>query len=174
MRINLCEVRKCVVSITLFAGFALCISGFCQNSIPLKAGITSITAFPQVIVEITVRAADKQLVIPYCKVASAGENILYCNQGLEHSLEFLEGKKWILTMPGYAGEIFGVDDGAWEPAVIAPGESKVFTFTFNPEFYHLHKGQHLKLIIQAWKSAEALKNNEKPSGRFTSAVFLCP
>jgi hypothetical protein len=139
-----------------------------------KAGIVSASASSIAIVQIEVRAADKALVIPYCKKAGTVENLLYCNQGLEHNIEHSDGKKWIRTMPGYPGEIFGVDIDAWKPAIIPPGGSSTFEYRFNPDFFHLRKGEKLRLIIYAWGSPESLANNEKPVSKFVSPIFVCP
>jgi hypothetical protein len=139
-----------------------------------KAGIVSISASSIATVQIEVHAADKELVIPYCKKTGAEENLLYCNQGLEHNFEHFDGTKWIRTMPGYPGEVFGVDIDAWKPAIIPPGGSTTFEYRFNPDFFHLRKGEKIRLIIYAWESPESLANNEKPVSKFVSPVFVCP
>src|SRR5271157_3729707 len=106
--------------ITLFvAGYLLLVSNagniFAQaDKAVRKASIVSTSASSIATVQIEVRAADKNLVIPYCKKAGTGVNLLYCNQGLEHNIEHFDGKKWIRTMPGYPGEVFGVDIDAWK------------------------------------------------------------
>jgi len=140
----------------------------------MRAGIVSASASSVATVQIQVRAADKELVIPYCKKAGTEENLLYCNQGLDHNIEYSDGKRWIRTMPGYSGEVFGVETDAWKPAVIPPGESTTFEFRFSPDFFHLRKGEKLRLIIYAWESPESLANNEKPVSRFVSPIFICP
>jgi hypothetical protein len=145
-----------------------------QSTSQQKAGIVSISASSEVTVQIEVRAADKELVIPYCKEAGTEYNLLYCNQGLEHNMEYFDGKKWIRTMPGYHGEVFGVDLGAWKPAVIAPNGSTTFKYKFSPDFFHLREGEKLRLVIFTWASAESLANNEKPVSKFVSPVFVCP
>ena len=140
----------------------------------MRAGIVSASASSVATVQIQVRAVDKKLVIPYCKKAGTEENLLYCNQGLDHNIEYSDGKRWIRTMPGYSGEVFGVETDAWKPAVIPPGESTTFEFRFSPDFFHLRKGEKLRLIIYAWESPESLANNEKPVSRFVSPIFICP
>ncbi len=139
-----------------------------------KAGIVSASASSVATVQIEVRAADKELVIPFCKKAGTEENLLYCNQGLEHNLEYFDGKKWVRTMPGYPGEVFGVEMDAWKPAVIPPARSTTFEYRFSPDFFHLRKGEKLRLIIYAWVSPESLANNEKPISKFVSPTFVCP
>ena len=140
----------------------------------MKAGIVSASASSVATVQIQVRAGDKELVIPYCKKAGTEENLLYCNQGLEHNIEHFDGKRWIRTMPGYPGEVFGVDMDAWKPAIIPPGGSTSFEYRFSPDFFHLRKGEKLRLIIYAWESPESLANNEKTVSRFVSPTFVCP
>jgi len=139
-----------------------------------KAGIVSASASSIATIQIEVHAADKELVIPYCKKAGTEENILYCNQGLEHDVEHFDGKRWIRTMPGYPGEVFGVETDAWKPGIIPPGGSTTFEYRFNPDFFHLRKGEKLRLIIYAWESPESLANNEKPVSKFVSPTFICP
>ena len=139
-----------------------------------KAGIVSASASSVAIVQIEVRAADKELVIPYCKKAGTGENLLYCNQGVEHNIEHFDGTKWIKAMPGYLGEVFGVETDAWKPGIIPPGGSMTFEYWLNPDFFHLRKGEKLRLIIYAWESPESLANNEKPVSKFVSPTFVCP
>jgi len=150
-------------------------SAFAQAAKPGgKAGIVSALAWASVTVEIEIHASDKQLVIPYCVEDGTKANLLYCNQGLEYSFEYLDGGKWIRTKPGYPGEVFGVDTGVWKPAIIPPGGSTTFKYRFNPDLFHLRKGEKLRLIIDAWESPESLAENGKPTSRFVSPVFVCP
>jgi hypothetical protein len=144
------------------------------EKIVTKAGIVSASASSIATVQIEVRAADKELVIPYCKQTGTDENLLYCNQGLEHNIEHFDGKKWIKAMPGYLGEVFGVDTDAWKPGIIPPSGSTTFKYRFDPNFFHLRKGEKLRLVIYAWESPESLVNNEKPVSKFVSPTFVCP
>jgi hypothetical protein len=138
------------------------------------AGIVSVSASSIATLQIEVRAADKELVIPYCKKAGTDENLLYCNQGLEHNIEHFDGTKWIKAVPGYPGEVFGADIDAWKPGIIPPGGNTTFEYRFSPYFFHLRKGEKLRLIIYAWESPESLANNEKPVSKFVSPTFVCP
>jgi hypothetical protein len=139
-----------------------------------KPGILSASASSLASVEIEVHATKEQLVIPFCREPGTDERILYCNQGLEHNLEHFDGDKWIRTNPGYPGEVFGVEEGAWKPAVIPPGGNATFQFRFSPDFYHIRKGEKLRLEVLAWASAESMTSNGKPVSRFVSPVFVCP
>jgi len=77
-------------------------------------------------------------------------------------------------MPGYPGEVFGAELDAWKPAIISPGGSATFEYSFSPDFFHLRKGERLRLIIYAWESPESLASNEKPASKFVSPTFICP
>jgi hypothetical protein len=138
-----------------------------------NAGIVSVSVESLAYVRIEIKASDKQIVIPYCDGADPGEYSLYCNQGLERSLEHWDGNKWNRSTPGYPGEVFGIEPARWKPAVIDPGKSTVFYFKFSPSFYHIKKGEKLRLRVSFWSKVESMKTG-KADGVLVSPVFECP
>jgi hypothetical protein len=138
-----------------------------------NAGIVRVSVETLAYVRIEVKASDKQIVIPYCDGADPDEYSLYCNQGLERSLEHWDGNKWNRATPGYPGEVFGIELDKWKPVVIDPGKNAVFYFKFSPSFYHIKKGEKLRLRVSFWSKVESMKTG-KADGVFVSPAFECP
>ena len=174
MRINMSST--CFLAVIAVSSCWLFPSKFAlgQDSSGKNSGIVSVSAWSQATVQIEVRASDKQLIIPYCKVIGTDENLLYCNQGLEYSFEYFDGGKWVRTKPGYTGEVFGFEPDLRKPAVVPPDGSMTFLYRFSPKLFHLRRGVKLRLTIYAWTSPESLAKNEKPASKFVSPIFICP
>jgi hypothetical protein len=90
-----------------------------------------------------------------------------------HNLEFFDGKKWNRAKPGYPGEVFGVETSHWKAAAIPPNGSAIFYLIFSQSFYHVQKGEKLRLIIDFWSTEESMRNG-KPDGSLVSPEFVCP
>jgi hypothetical protein len=149
-------------------------SALAQNPEPVGASrIVSISTLPPVSARIEIRASDRAIILPYCQGPDSELPILYCNQGLEHSLEYFNGTDWVKAKPEYPGEVFGFEPDKRKPATIEPGKSTVFRFTFNRDTFHVQKGQKLRLEIEYWSSEQSMIGG-KSEGKLTSPVFECP
>ena len=132
------------------------------------AGIVNVSAKAFADVEVEIRARDQQLAIRSCKETSEDEPTL-CDARMER----FDGTKWRIIKPGYPGEVFGIEPDKWKPTIIPPSGSMTLHFKFNPEFYHVRKGERLRLIVDFYTSEESVKKH-MPDGDFLSPTFICP
>jgi hypothetical protein len=150
-------------------GFSNASCAFAQASKPkAKEGIVGASVSSLASVEIEIHASDKPLWISSCKGTDEQFPFL-CDARMER----FDGKKWGRVKPGYPGEVFGVDVETWKPTSIQPSGSATFVFTFNQEFYHIRKGERLRLLVSYFTSEESVKS-EKSDGDFVSPAFTCP
>jgi hypothetical protein len=133
-----------------------------------KEGIVSASVSSSASVEIEIQASVKPLWISSCK--GTDERFPYlCDARMER----FDGKTWNRVKPGYPGEVFGVDMDTWRPTFVQLSRSASFVFTFNQDFYHVQKGERLRLLVPYFTSEESVKK-EKSDGEFVSPAFTCP
>ena len=161
---------SCTTSLSVLV---FCFSGFAIGQAPStrKAEIVNLNANAYVSVEFEVRAADKQLVIPVCRETEAnGRSLCMAN------LQRIIGGKWKNATPRKeTGAVLGFESKEyWKPLVIAPGDHASFPFEFSKEFFGNQKGEHLRIMLEAWDTVESMASKDESDNQLATPVFECP
>lgn len=142
--------------------------GVSQNG----GGITDIQATAMISVDFEIRAADKSIVIPYCGGGNSG-NFFTC-YGAAY-LEVSDGKLWKRAKPpkNLMATLAAPTREGWKPMTMAVGDANHFVFAFDPMLFGIRRGDHLRIIANAWTSQESMRDHD-PDTTFASPVFDCP
>ncbi len=132
-----------------------------------RGGIVDIEVTPLISVRIEVRAADKQIVIPQCGEHGA-EAFSFCF-GDSH-MEVLRRGSWVAVGPrkGMLATIGADVSEVRKNAVLEPGKTVYFTYSFSKEFFGIQRGEKLRFRVKSWASQESMKT------MLVSPIFDCP
>jgi hypothetical protein len=122
-----------------------------------------------VTVRIEVRATDRQLVVPYCPEDNSDEHAL-CSAWLER----FDGKVWRRAKPRIHEYVLGMEGiDHWKPAIITPGNSNFFLYSFSTRYFGVRKGEPLRVTLDAWTDAKSMQYDNAAVSLLTP-VFKAP
>ena len=103
-------------------------------------------------IQVTVRAADKGLVIPDCAEA-AGVGHFFCSAQLKRA----DGR-WIGVRPGSEATpgVEGTEN--WKSVTLASGTEASFRFSYSTGFMSLRAGEQVRVGFEVWPNAESMQN----------------
>jgi len=166
------SLRTSPFRLLLLAGLLVCLSGFAHAQGAPRVngpGIENAYAKPLVEVKIDVRALERPVVVPFCGVRFQNERFL-CNAHIERR----EGGRWNpVRLRSNTDVLARIPRREWRAAVVPPGNLGTFTYTFNPEFFRVSKGDQLRIVVDYWHSKQAMATDDTDDKLF-SPPFDCP
>lgn len=140
-----------------------------------RIALGSVRAVPQVYVSLRLRAADKQIFVPYCGQPERGTTItgILCTLGTH--LEVRRGSEWYPARPKTSlGAILGglrldLADGSLLP----PGIEEEFEYVFSRRYFEVDPGQTLRVAVDVWPDEQSMRGGRK-STQIASPAFECP
>jgi hypothetical protein len=143
-----------------------------QEAAKGRGGIVDIEATPLVSVRIEVRASDKQIVIPQCGEHGTGD-FSFCF-GDSH-MEILRRGSWVAAGPrkGMLATMGADVNEVRKTAVLEPGKTVYFTYSFSKEFFGIQRGEKLRFRVKSWASRESMTSGD-PETMLVSPIFDCP
>ena len=137
-----------------------------------REAITAVEARAVISVEFEIHATDRSVMVPHCGEGVSG-NFFTC-YGAAY-LEVLSGETWERAKPpkDMMATLGTPSRDDWRPTVITPAVTRHFVFVFDPVFFGVKRGDHLRIKVPAWSNRESMGDRD-PDTTFVSPVFNCP
>ena len=116
-------------------------------------------------------SAEKELLVPYCAKGEGGTETL-CNLSIHIEVE--TRAEWRPMKPRHREVVLGgIRPDKWKFRLIPAEQRRDFLFAFTKDDFAVHRGQRLRVVVDAWSDEQSMRTGQQPI-RLASPAFVCP
>lgn len=159
-------------SLFVLVALILCCGSEAQQlSSPASAEIVGVQVNTWVAIVVSVSSPTESVVIATCGAEEVGPESICQSTG---HLEVKRNAKWRPVERRNSDRIFGqISQDKWHPLAIARGNRHMFEFGYLKGEFAIHPGEQLRLVIDTWQDANAMRGGLHPS-TLISESFKAP